>query len=188
MRLRLGVMPRLVSKNLSRRATRYIHCRPSPSPSVNVYSTPACQGRCLDGSSQRPTPTPTRTHKHARTHTRTHATALTLTHTPQHANASARTHTHTHAKTPRTRTRASTSARARARAGTRDDPPRQSATTACVFLDEPESPRSRKTRIVRARPAPQPGGAKRVNRSGAPTSTASPRQRRPRGSNRHPPG
>ena len=29
----LGVMPRLVSKNLSSRATRYIHCRPSPSPS-----------------------------------------------------------------------------------------------------------------------------------------------------------
>ena len=38
-------MPRLVSKSLSSRATRYIHCRPSPSPTVNVYSTPACQGR-----------------------------------------------------------------------------------------------------------------------------------------------
>ena len=34
---------------------RYIHCRPSPSPTVNVYSTPACQGRArLDGSSRRP--------------------------------------------------------------------------------------------------------------------------------------
>ena len=70
---RLGVMPRLVSKSLSSRAARYIHCRPSPSPSVNVYSTPTCQGRaCLNGSSRRPAPTPTRTHKHARTHTHAH--------------------------------------------------------------------------------------------------------------------
>ena len=60
-------------QNLSSRATRYIHCRPSPSPTVNVYSTPACQGRArLDGSSRRPAPTPTRTHKHARTHTHAH--------------------------------------------------------------------------------------------------------------------
>ena len=146
-----------------------------------------------DGRRPRPrarTSTHARTRTHTRTHAhrRAHATAHTHTHTPQHANANARTHTHTHANAPRTRTRASTSARARTRAGTRDDPPRQSAATACVFLDGPESPRSRKTRTVRARPAPQPGGAKRVGRSGAPTSTASPRQRRPRGSNRHPPG
>ena len=134
----------------------------------------------------------TRTHTCTHAHRRAHATAHTHTHTPQHANASARTHTHTHANAPRTRTRASTSARARAstsaRASTRDDPPRQSAATACVFLDGLDSPRSRKTRIVHARPAPQPGGAKRVGRSGAPTSTASPCQRRPKGSNRHPPG
>ena len=37
----LGVMPRLVSKSLSSRAVRYIHCRPSPSPTVNVYNMPA---------------------------------------------------------------------------------------------------------------------------------------------------
>ena len=134
----------------------------------------------------------TRTHARAHTHTRTHAhrrahaTAHTHTHTPQHASANARTHTRTQANAPRTRAR--TSARTRTRAGTKEDPPRQSAATACVFLDGPESPQSRKTRTVRARPAPQPGGAKRVGRSGAPTSTASPRQRRPRGSNRHPTG
>ena len=87
--VRLGVMPRLVSKSLSSRATRYIHCRPSPSPSVNVYSTPACQGRaCLDGSSRRPTPTPTRTHKHARTHAHAHP------HTRAHARACDRAHAH----------------------------------------------------------------------------------------------
>ena len=75
----LGVMPCLVSKSLSSRATRYTHCRPSPSPTVNVYSTPACQGRArLDGSSRRPAPTPTCMHKHdahTRTHTRTRAQA-----------------------------------------------------------------------------------------------------------------
>ena len=32
----VGRYPRLVSKSLSSRATRYIHCRPSPSPTVNT--------------------------------------------------------------------------------------------------------------------------------------------------------
>ena len=41
----LGIMPRLVSKSLSSRATRYIRCRPSPSPTVNVCSMPACPSR-----------------------------------------------------------------------------------------------------------------------------------------------
>ena len=36
----LGVMPRLVSKSFSSRATRYIRCRPSPSPTVNIYNMP----------------------------------------------------------------------------------------------------------------------------------------------------
>ena len=183
----LGVMPRLVSKSLSSRAKRYIHCRPSPSPTVNLYSMPACQGRaCLDGSSRRPAPTPTRTHKHARTHTHAHphtrtgarTRPRTRTRTRPSTNTNARTHTHTQANAQHTGTRASTSHRARTRTGTRDDPPRQFVATACVFLDGPESPRSKKTRTVRARPAPQPGGAKRVGRSGAPTSTASSRQRR----------
>ena len=38
-------MPRLVSKSLSNRTTRYIRCRPSPSPTVNVYNMPACPSR-----------------------------------------------------------------------------------------------------------------------------------------------
>ena len=37
----LGVVPRLVSKIISSRATRYIRCHPSPSPTVNVY--PPCR-------------------------------------------------------------------------------------------------------------------------------------------------
>ena len=137
----------------------------------------------------------TRTHTHTHPHTRAqarardraHAHAHAHTHTPQHANANASTHTHMHANAPRIRTRARARARTRTYARTRDDPPRQSAATVCVFLDGLESLRSKKTRTERAWPAPQAGGAKRVD-SGAPTSTASPRQRRPRGSHRHPPG
>ena len=49
----LGVMPRLVSKRLSSRATHYIHDRPSPSPTILICNTPACQSRaCLSGSSR----------------------------------------------------------------------------------------------------------------------------------------
>ena len=107
---------RLVSKSLSNRATRYIRCRPSPGPTVNVYSMPACPSRArpnLRGSSHRPAPTHTRTRAHTRTrththtHTRTHAHAQAHTHphTPQHANtdmrtlarACTRTHAPTHA-------------------------------------------------------------------------------------------
>ena len=126
------------------------------------------------------TRTHTRTSSQARARERAHAHTHTHTHThaPAHERESAHAHAHTHANAPRTRTRTRASTSARARAGTRDDPPRQPAATACVFLDGPESPRPRKTRTVRARPAPQPGGAKRVGRSGAPTPTASPRQRR----------
>ena len=39
----LGVTLRLVSKNLSSRATHGMRCRPSPSPNVNTYSVPARQ-------------------------------------------------------------------------------------------------------------------------------------------------
>ena len=58
----LGVMPRLVSKSLSTRATRYLRCRPSPCPTVNVNSMPACPSRArpnLGGSSRPPAPTHT---------------------------------------------------------------------------------------------------------------------------------
>ena len=131
----------------------------------------------------------TRTRTRPSTRTRTESTSATSGRT-RTRELNARTHTHTHANAPRTRTRtrARTRAHTRTRARTRDDPPRQSAATACVSPDGLESPRSKKTRTVRARPAPQPGGAKRVGRSSAPTSTGSPHQRRPRGSNRHPPG
>ena len=40
-----GVMPRLVSKTLSNRATHYIRCRPDPSPTVNIYNMSACKSR-----------------------------------------------------------------------------------------------------------------------------------------------
>ena len=86
------------------RATRCRHYRPSPSPTVNVYSTPACQGRArLDGSSRRPAPTPTRTHKHARTHPHAHphpraqARARDRAHAHAHAPARERKRTHAHA-------------------------------------------------------------------------------------------
>ena len=81
------VTPRLVSKKISSRATRYIRCRPSPSPTVNVYNMPACPSRArpnLGGSSRRLAPTHTRT----RTRTRTH------THTRARTSARARTHAH----------------------------------------------------------------------------------------------
>ena len=86
-----------------------VHCRPSPSPTVNVYSTPACQGRArLDGSSRRPPPTPTRTREHARTHTHAHP------HT--RAQARARDRAHAHAQAPaRERERAHAHAHARKR-------------------------------------------------------------------------
>jgi len=97
----LGVMPRMVSKSLSSRATRYTRRRPSTSPTVNVYNMPACQGRArLNGSSRRPAPTPTRTHTHAHPHTRAQARAR------DRALAYARpsTRTRTHARTrPRAR-------------------------------------------------------------------------------------
>ena len=79
---------RLVSKSLSSRATRYIRCRPSPSPTVNVYNTPACQGRArLNGSSRRPAPTHTRTHTYAHPHTRAQARARDRAHGHAHAPA-----------------------------------------------------------------------------------------------------
>ena len=37
----LGVTPRLVSQSLPSRATHCTRCRPSPSPTVNIYNTPA---------------------------------------------------------------------------------------------------------------------------------------------------
>ena len=71
----LSVMPRWVSKNISSRTTHYIRCRPSPSPTVNVYNVPACPNRArphLRGSSRRLAPTHTRAHAHTHTHARPH--------------------------------------------------------------------------------------------------------------------
>ena len=91
----LGIMPRVVSKSLSSRATRYIRCRPSPSPTVNVYNMPACQSRArLNGSIRRPAPTPTRTHTHAHPHTRAQARARTRPRTHTRTRPSTRTRTH----------------------------------------------------------------------------------------------
>ena len=106
-------MPRLVSKSLSSRATRYIRCRPSPGPTVNVCSTPACQGRArLKGSSRRPAPTHTRTHTHAHQHTRAQARARDRAHTHAHAPARERERAHAHAharkRTTHTHTRTHT--------------------------------------------------------------------------------
>ena len=91
------------------RTTRYTHRRPSPSPTVNVYSTPTCQGRArLDGSSRRQPPTPTRTHKHARTHTHAHPHPRAQARARDRARTRTRssTQTQTHARTrKRTQTR-----------------------------------------------------------------------------------
>ena len=74
----LGLMPRLVSKSLSSRATRYTCCRPSPSPTIKVHNMPAFPSRArpnLGGSSRRLAPTHThkrtRTYAHVHTHTQT---------------------------------------------------------------------------------------------------------------------
>ena len=117
---------------VSSRATRHIRCRPSPSPTVNVHSMPACPNRAqphLGGSSRRLAPThtrtrtPTHTNKHTHTHTHTHARA--------HARARARTHAHAHAPA---REHGHAHARTRTHTRTRDDPPRQSAATASAVV------------------------------------------------------